>query len=87
MASMFSDPDSDRGSGGIGGFCMVACTFPARWAWQRGSASNTRVNPPVRVVTALAKSASPAPVQPAGYAQRSADKRQYEGEWGGGWER
>jgi hypothetical protein len=31
---------------------------------------NTRVNPPVRPVTALAKTASAAPARPAGYAQR-----------------
>jgi hypothetical protein len=37
------------------------------------SQPNTRVNAPVRPVTALAKSASAAPVQPARYAHRSAD--------------
>jgi len=32
--------------------------------------SNNRVNPPGRTVTGLAKTARPAPAQPAGYAER-----------------
>jgi len=35
----------------------------------RGTPPNHRVNPPVRTVTGLAKSARPAPAQPAGYAE------------------
>ena len=41
----------------------------------RGTAANTRVNPPVQPVTARAKGARAAPVQPAGYAQRYVDRK------------
>ena len=45
---------------------------PDTWEiWQRVAApANKRINAPVRTVTALAKSASAAPVRPARYAQR-----------------
>ena len=43
------------------------------------TAANKRVNAPGRTVTGLAKSARPAPAQPARYAQRWADRKTREG--------